>query len=222
MRPRSRLLPAPLAPEPTSTTAPEPTNTVAPEPTAVDTVAPEATSTTAPEPTNTTASDPTSVITGPPTIKSDLEDYPPGGRVTLTGTKWQPGETVHITVNDDWGSTWKRDVDVVANADGEITDAFNLPDWFVADVLRLCYRSAIGRSSHDLYRRQPGIAPGCSEGMANLTVLYQEFNNLTCTPPGTAQPAKVIASSNGAVTIGIANNRSVRLGTVTTTTSGII
>jgi hypothetical protein len=67
-----------------------------------------------------------------PTIASDLEDYPPGGLVTLTGTNWAPGEVVHIFVNDSIGETWNRNVDVTAAADGTITDQFNLPNWFVA------------------------------------------------------------------------------------------
>ena len=67
-----------------------------------------------------------------PSIKSDLEDYPPGGLVTLTGSNWQPGESVHIFVNDDFGSSWSRNVDVIADASGNITDQFNLPNWFVA------------------------------------------------------------------------------------------
>ena len=68
-----------------------------------------------------------------PSIKSDLEDYPPGGLVTLTGANWQPGESVHIFVNDDFGSSWSRNVDVIADASGNITDQFNLPNWFVAE-----------------------------------------------------------------------------------------
>ena len=39
---------------------------------------------------------------------------------------------MHINVNDDQGQSWSRDVDVTADADGNITDSFNLPDWFVA------------------------------------------------------------------------------------------
>ena len=37
-----------------------------------------------------------------------------------------------IDVNDDESQNWRRNVDVVADADGNITDTFNLPDWFVA------------------------------------------------------------------------------------------
>src|SRR5687768_5739247 len=67
-----------------------------------------------------------------PTIQSDKEDYTPGSTVTLTGSNWQPGEVVHINVNDDQGQTWSRDVDVTADASGNVTDQFQLPTSFVA------------------------------------------------------------------------------------------
>jgi hypothetical protein len=67
-----------------------------------------------------------------PTIQSDKEDYPPGGHVVLTGSNWQPGESVNIYVNDDEGKTWSRNVDVTADQSGNVRDEFDLPDWFVA------------------------------------------------------------------------------------------
>jgi hypothetical protein len=67
-----------------------------------------------------------------PTIQSDKTDYTPGELVTLTGANWQPGEKVNIVVNDDAGQTWTRNVDVYADQSGNITDQFNLPNWFVA------------------------------------------------------------------------------------------
>jgi hypothetical protein len=67
-----------------------------------------------------------------PTISSDQADYPPGGTVVLTGSNWQPGESVHINVNDEAGRTWSRDVDVTADENGDIRDEFQLPNWFVA------------------------------------------------------------------------------------------
>src|ERR671913_522090 len=67
-----------------------------------------------------------------PTIQSDKADYAPGATVTLTGSGWQPGESVNIVVNDDVGQTWNRNVNVTADASGSISDSFNLPDWFVA------------------------------------------------------------------------------------------
>src|SRR5215204_280498 len=67
-----------------------------------------------------------------PTIQSDKADYAPGELVTLTGSGWQPGESVNIVVNDDVGQSWNRNVNVTADASGNITDSFQLPDWFVA------------------------------------------------------------------------------------------
>src|SRR5215217_6997491 len=70
---------------------------------------------------------------GAPTIQSDQADYPPGATVTLTGSNWQPGESVHINVNDTYGATWSHSADVTADASGNITDSFNLPNAFVSD-----------------------------------------------------------------------------------------
>ena len=67
-----------------------------------------------------------------PTIASDQPDYAPGSTVSLTGGGWQPGEAVHITVNDDLGQSWLRSADVVADGDGQVSDTFSLPNWFVA------------------------------------------------------------------------------------------
>src|SRR5215213_2140426 len=68
-----------------------------------------------------------------PTITSDKADYAPGELVTLTGGGWQPGESVNIKVNDTYGASWSRNVDVTANSNGNITDSFNLPNTFVSD-----------------------------------------------------------------------------------------
>src|ERR671917_455363 len=38
-----------------------------------------------------------------PTISSDKADYAPGENVTLTGTNWQPGESVHLDVTSEGG-----------------------------------------------------------------------------------------------------------------------
>ena len=57
-----------------------------------------------------------------PTIQSDKADYAPGELVTLTGSDWQPGESVNINVNDNQTQPWSRNVDVTADASGNITD----------------------------------------------------------------------------------------------------
>src|SRR5436190_5015938 len=72
---------------------------------------------------------------GPPTISADQADYAPGATVTLTGSSWEPGESVHIVVNDNVGQTWSYSADAMANTGGGITNQFQLPTSFVASYL---------------------------------------------------------------------------------------
>src|SRR3990170_7872460 len=74
------------------------------------TVAPPPAPTRTPLPSETPTPEPT--LAAPPTIQSDKPDYAPGEYVTLTGANWQPGEAVHLFVNDDFGSTWSRSDEV--------------------------------------------------------------------------------------------------------------
>src|SRR5215208_5185413 len=83
-----------------------------------------------------------------PTIQSDKADYAPGELVTLTGSGWQPGESVNIVVNDDVGQTWNRNVNVTADASGNISDSFNLPDWFVATYTVTATGVTSGTATH--------------------------------------------------------------------------
>jgi photosystem II stability/assembly factor-like uncharacterized protein len=47
----------------------------------------------------------------------------------VTGTGWQPGEAVHIFVNDDVGQTWSlnSNPDPIADRTGALTYTFQLP-----------------------------------------------------------------------------------------------
>src|SRR5215218_5512979 len=76
------------------------------------------------------AQDVTGSTTSPvvPTITSDLPDYPPGATVNLTGSNWQPGESVHINVNDDVGQSWSYDSTpgAVAGGSGNIRPSLTL------------------------------------------------------------------------------------------------
>ena len=163
-RRRRRTQPEPTAPAPDPTVAPEPL----PEPRPVD---------------------PNRRL---PTITSDLDDYPPGGLVTLTGSNWAPGELVHIFVNDQLGSSWNRNVDVVADSTGEIYDQFNLPNWFVAEYQVVASGPDSGVASHWFTDSQPGPSPtvaaptsqtvtaGNTATYGNLTIV-KNGNNTACT-----------------------------------------
>ena len=156
-------------PTPTESVAPEPTTEPTPEPTPAPTTEP-----TAPPAPSEPAAEPTAA----PTISSDKDDYPPGGTVVLTGANWQPGEMVHIRVNDNQGETWRRDVDLIADEAGTITDQFSLPNWFIATY----YVTATGLIS--------GIA---STSFTDGTVAGR---NATTTPAGVAISYKLERFSN--------------------------
>jgi hypothetical protein len=68
-----------------------------------------------------------------PWVQSDELDYAPGSTVTLSGGNWQPGENVHIFVDDTNGHTWNHSADVTADDAGEIQDVFDLPNVWVSD-----------------------------------------------------------------------------------------
>ena len=122
-------------PASTESSAPEPSPSADPVPSTEPSQADPAPSEPGPgsvDPSPASEPPPSAEPAAAPTITSDKDDYPPGGAVILTGANWQPGEQVHIRVNDDAGETWRRDVDVVSDNNGNIRDEFTLPNWFVA------------------------------------------------------------------------------------------
>jgi hypothetical protein len=127
----------PASPDPTPTSQPSdpPPTDPAPDPTAP---------TPAPDPTADPGSTEPPAPAAAPTISSDKADYAPGELVTLTGANWAAGESVHIYVNDELGSTWSRSVDITADDTGDIVDQFSLPNWFVANYVVVATGSVSG------------------------------------------------------------------------------
>jgi uncharacterized repeat protein (TIGR01451 family) len=79
------------------------------------------------------------------TIATDKSDYAPGDTVTITGTGWQPGETVQIVIHED--PTVEPDVTLTAVADsaGNISNNQFQPDG--GDVGTIFYVTATGLQS---------------------------------------------------------------------------
>src|SRR5688500_4597701 len=80
----------------------------------------------------TIETEPTTVVTGP-SVTSDKADYAPGAEVTLTGSGWQPGESVRVVVDDDGIAEvrFQHDAIVEADAEGNFVNRFDLPPWLV-------------------------------------------------------------------------------------------
>src|SRR5919107_1134019 len=153
------------------------------------------------------------------TIQSDKDDYAPGKTVTLTGSNWQPGESVHINVNDDQGKTWSRNVDVTADASGRTQYQSHPPPSFVPtyEVTAMGEQSGVATTSFtegNVSFRSTSPAP------ANWTVDYTTHgaenttDNTPCAKGGNNGSRTISPDSTGTTSEGISNEKSMRLGTV--------
>ncbi|HSJ88380.1 MAG TPA: hypothetical protein VK909_14305, partial [Anaerolineales bacterium] len=175
---------APATPEPTQepTQAPtaEPTQPPTAEPTQPPTVEPTSQPTTEPTASPTVELSPTAPAVLTPFITSDKEDYAPGEKVTLTSGNWQPGESVHLVVNDTLGDSWRISVDVSANGTGGFVYQFNLPNWFVAQYHVYAYGAISGSATWDFTDSQPAsvaltptsvtVAPGSAASYTEVKI----------------------------------------------------
>jgi hypothetical protein len=153
------------------------------------------------------------------TIQSEEADDAPGKTVTLTGSNWQPGESVHINVKDDQGKIWSRDVDVTADGSGQIQVQFQLPDWLVAPykVTAMGDRSGVATTSFT----EGDVSFGStSPAPASWTVNYKTHGggsttDNTCATGGTDGSKTISPDTTGTASVDISNKESMRLGTVT-------
>ena len=79
------------------------------------------------------------------TVKTDAADYPPGSIVTITGTGWQPGETVTLSMVESPLIDTHPTMTAVADAFGNISNNQFSPD--VHDVDVRFYLTATGSQS---------------------------------------------------------------------------
>src|ERR671910_3165161 len=154
------------------------------------------------------------------TIQSEEAGDAPGKTVTLTGSNWQSGESVRISVNDDQGKTWSRNVDVTADASGQIQVQFQLPDWLVGTytVTAMGEQSGVATTSFtdgNVSFRSTSPAP------ASWTVNYRTHgggnttDNTSCATGGTDGSKTISPGTTVTASVGISNRESMRLGTVT-------
>src|SRR5439155_22865410 len=210
------------SPSPDATPTEQPSDPPTAEPTAPDPT-PAPTPDTTPEPPAATDVPPYAP-SGPPTISSNKADYAPGELVTLSGTNWAAGESVHIYVNDELGSSWSRNIDVTAGSGGTVVDQFNLPNWFVSNYVVVATGPSSGTALASFTDGNATLHLAATEGVANMTVTFDRWNgNSTCTgTAGLTNQTVAINASSGTVNIpGFGGSGdSVLLKSVATTTSG--
>ena len=144
-----------------------------------------------------------------PWIASDKPDYAPGERVTLDGGNWQPGESVRVEVEDDQGRTWQRDVTVVADGAGTISDSFNLPDWFVATYSVRATGSSGATAAAGF--TDGNVQVTTNAGGPAVTVSYARYTAANCSGAPFATGTATASPTSGVVNVFAQNTGSFKL-----------
>src|SRR5690348_12550761 len=138
------------------------------------------------------------------TIATDQPDYAPGSTVIITGTGWQPGETVTLQVlhdptgGDDATSPAHQPWTVVADASGNINSTWLVPG--DADELGATLQlTAVGQSSgltaSVVFTDATGIS-NLTIGSQNGTLTYGTIGTATyhCSMKVTGNPSNITVS----------------------------
>ena len=163
------------------------------------------------------------------TVKTDKDDYWPGEPVTVTGSGWQPGETVTVTITEDADTHNDFTYTAVADNAGNFTNSEFAPIQnavFQHFGMRF-YVKARGAASEALNTFTDGnvtLRLSAAEGVPTMTVSWTRYNgsssnpNNACSGTDTDSGTLVIAAGGAANIPGFGNNNSVRLTAVASST----
>ncbi|HMD10873.1 MAG TPA: YDG domain-containing protein, partial [Marmoricola sp.] len=147
-----------------------------------------------------------------PWVATELPDYSPGDTVSLIGGSWQPGESVHVVVNDDAGQTWSRAVDLTADANGDIADSFTLPGWFVATYSVTATGATSGAATSSF--TDGNVRARVAGGPTSASISWEKFNgNATCSgsPSSTGSGTVGTGTTGLGIPSGVDAGQSARL-----------
>jgi hypothetical protein len=123
------------------------------------------------------------------TVQTDKEDYAPGETVTITGSGWEPGETVSMKLHEDPLVHGDRTLSAVADADGKI------------------FNNSFKPEEHDLGVRFVLDAVGLTSGRTAQTT-FTDAVGLQSVAVGAQSPATVAAGNNATFVVTVQFNGS--------------
>jgi hypothetical protein len=133
------------------------------------------------------------------TVKTDAADYAPGSVVTITGTGWQPGETVTLTLVESPYYDTHPVMTAVADGQGHITNSGFSPDEH--DIGVRFYLTAAGQSSG--YSAQNMFTDGnvkvnAQPGNATFSLTSTIYSSANCTT-GAGSPVTQNVGNSGPI-----------------------
>jgi len=159
---------------------------------------------------------PSTELHGFATVKTDKADYAPSEIVTITGSGWQPGETVTMVLHEANGPCPDRTIIATANAFGNIFDNSFSPD--VHDVGVRFYLTATGGGS--------GL--GAQTTFTDAELVTSEVtgatNDVTVVQGGASVPSTINLTATGNISslITSSNPSTAKVNTVFTFTNGTL
>jgi hypothetical protein len=163
-------------------------------------------STGAPQPTAVLFSASSAIVT------TDKTDYAPGETVVITGSGWQPGETVDLNVHRDNNNPPDTLLTAVADADGNFQNSdlvVQQTDLGVTFLLTATGQSS-GYTAETTFTDANNVKVKAAPAGTTFTLKSTEYTSGNCSGTGSAQPDKTVDSGGVTVSFGGSTN-SVKL-----------
>ena len=161
--------------------------------------------------TNSGAAQSSAELYGFATVKTDASDYAPGSLVTITGTGWQPGETVTLTLVESPLIDTHPVMTAVADGQGNITNNSFSPDSH--DIGIRFTLTAVGQTSNNTAQNtfnDGNVKVNAQPGNVTFNLTSTLFTGSTNCTTGGQTPVNTVVS-NPAASFAVASNQSILL-----------
>jgi len=144
------------------------------------------------------------------TVRTDQDDYTPGQTVTITGSGWQPGEQVTITLVESPNIDNHPAITVTADANGKIADSSFVTDQHDFQVRFFAFAHGSASDAATSFTDGGGaVAVAGVNSTTATTFSYTGYTDSACTTVAGGQgqnfPKSVTVTGNTSANLGLGN-----------------
>jgi hypothetical protein len=144
------------------------------------------------------------------TVRTDQDDYTPGQTVTVTGSGWQPGEQVTITLVESPNIDTHPAITVTADASGKIADSSFVTDQHDFQVRFFVFAHGSASDAATSFTDGGGaVAVAGVNGTTATTFSYTGYSDSACNTVAGGQgqnfPKSVTVTGNTSANLGLGN-----------------